>query len=100
MECYLFNRMQQGDNSQHDHGWEARRWRIRPPLRTPTRTDPAALGRVWCGCGRHDGGSGVDLARVMADATVTSDCGREARWRRIRPPLRPTHTARPPRQRA
>uniref|UniRef100_A0A0E0N9V3 Uncharacterized protein n=1 Tax=Oryza rufipogon TaxID=4529 RepID=A0A0E0N9V3_ORYRU len=66
----------------------------------PTCADPAALGCVRCGCGRHDGGSSVVLARVMADTTVTSDCGREARRRRIRPPLCPTHTARPPRRRA
>uniref|UniRef100_A0A0D3F0P9 Uncharacterized protein n=1 Tax=Oryza barthii TaxID=65489 RepID=A0A0D3F0P9_9ORYZ len=29
----------------------------------PTCADLAALGRVRCGCGRHDSGSSVDLAR-------------------------------------
>uniref|UniRef100_A0A0E0DAH5 Uncharacterized protein n=1 Tax=Oryza meridionalis TaxID=40149 RepID=A0A0E0DAH5_9ORYZ len=54
-----------------DYGWEARRRRIRPPLRAPRAR------------------TGVDLSRVTAGVDVIGNCGEEARRRRIQPPLLP-----------
>lgn len=89
MQCWLAFELLQKISSILEHKSNLTTPHIRPPL-----CALHAWIRLWWGCfrrgcGQLDGGSGADPARMTAGAAVTGDCGREARRRWIRLPLRP-----------